>query len=54
MKTYLYYWDRTHLHADDDLQNYYFEEVDECGNLYKISNSFDSFLKFVLDCTEFE
>jgi hypothetical protein len=45
----IYYWDRTHLHAEDDIQNYYFEEVDECGNLYKLSDSFDDFLKTIIE-----
>ncbi|EQB98841.1 SMI1/KNR4 family protein [Photorhabdus temperata] len=48
----VYYWDRTHLHADDDLQNYHFKEINECGNLYKVSNSFDDFFKSILEFTK--
>ncbi|WP_217276986.1 SMI1/KNR4 family protein [Photorhabdus heterorhabditis] len=48
----VYYWDRTHLHADDDLQKYHFKEINECRNLYKVSNSFDDFLKSILEFTK--
>ncbi|WP_445375111.1 SMI1/KNR4 family protein [Photorhabdus tasmaniensis] len=50
----VYYWDRTHLHAEDDAQDYDFEEVDECGHLYKISDSFGSFLKCIIENTKIE
>lgn len=45
----VYYWDRTHLHSDDSKQNYFFEEVNECGNLYRVADSFDSFFKIIYD-----
>jgi len=48
----VYYWDRTHLHADDEVQNYHFKEVNECGNLYTVSNSFNDFLKLILKFTK--
>lgn len=41
----LYYWDKTHLHAEDDLQEYELAEQNECGNIYKITNSFTEFHK---------
>ncbi|MBD2802107.1 SMI1/KNR4 family protein [Xenorhabdus sp. M] len=50
----IYYWDRTHLHVEDDLQGYHFEEVDECGNLYKVSDSFGDFLKYIIEFTKNE
>ncbi|MDK2355463.1 SMI1/KNR4 family protein [Enterobacter hormaechei] len=43
----VYYWDRTHLHADDDIQYFEFAEQNECGNIYKITNSFTEFHKII-------
>ncbi|CAI2531880.1 SMI1 / KNR4 family [Serratia ficaria] len=40
----VYYWDRTHLHADDDIQGFSIPEVNACGNLYKVHDDFSSFL----------
>ncbi|TDB58201.1 SMI1/KNR4 family protein [Photorhabdus khanii] len=48
----VYYWDRTHLHVEDDVQDIAFSEVDECGNLYKVSHSFEEFFKQILSQTE--
>ncbi|EOT8214736.1 SMI1/KNR4 family protein [Escherichia albertii] len=48
----VYYWDRTHLHADDTLQEYAIAEVNECGNLYKVSDSFDNFFSIIKKLTE--
>ncbi|WP_211463043.1 SMI1/KNR4 family protein [Collimonas silvisoli] len=38
------YWDRTHLHEPDDSHQADFAEVDDCGDLYVVSNSFLDFL----------
>ncbi|AMP16084.1 SMI1/KNR4 family protein [Collimonas pratensis] len=38
------YWDRTHLHEPDDGYQADFPEVDDCGDLYVISDSFSDFL----------
>ncbi|WP_445375114.1 SMI1/KNR4 family protein [Photorhabdus tasmaniensis] len=48
----VYYWDRTHLHIEDEIQDIAFNETDECGNLYKISHSFEAFFKQLLSQTE--
>ncbi|MBD2827019.1 SMI1/KNR4 family protein [Xenorhabdus szentirmaii] len=48
----VYYWDRTHLHAEDELQEYTIEEVEECGNLYKVSDSFGDFFKAIFKFSE--
>ncbi|MBD2782869.1 SMI1/KNR4 family protein [Xenorhabdus szentirmaii] len=48
----IYYWDRTHLHVEDDVQDIAINEVDECGNLYRISDSFETFFKQLLSQTE--
>ena len=38
------YWDRTHLHEPDVGYQADFPEVDDCGDLYVISDSFSDFL----------
>ncbi|MDN0087391.1 SMI1/KNR4 family protein [Yersinia nurmii] len=39
----VYYWDRTHLHSEYDMQKISIQEVDECGSLYKIHHEFSDF-----------
>ena len=45
----VYYWDRTHLHAEDDIQEFEIAEQNECGNIYKITNSFTEFYKKICE-----
>lgn len=45
----VYYWDRTHLHAEDDIQAFELAEQNECGNIYKISNDFTAFYERIFD-----
>ena len=40
----VYYWDRAHIHFDC---NFDFKEVNEEGNIYILSNSFDDFLSLI-------
>jgi len=40
----IYYWDRTHLHIEDEIQDFSIPEVNDSGNLYKIHNEFSEFL----------
>lgn len=44
-----YYWDRTHLHAEDDIQEFENAEKNECGNIYKITNGFTEFYEIICD-----
>ncbi|ELY3545521.1 SMI1/KNR4 family protein [Cronobacter turicensis] len=43
----IFYWDRTHLHAEDTLQDYEIPEQDECGNLYRLSDTFTAFFEMI-------
>ena len=43
----VYYWDRTHLHAEDDIQEFEIAEQNQCGIIYKITNSFTEFHKII-------
>ncbi|MBY6292142.1 SMI1/KNR4 family protein [Enterobacter bugandensis] len=45
----VYYWDRTHLHAEDYIQKFEFSEKNECGNIYRISNDFNDFYERICD-----
>lgn len=45
----VYYWDRTHLHAEDDIQKFDIAEKNECGNIFKISNSFTEFYERICE-----
>ncbi|HCT7900780.1 TPA: SMI1/KNR4 family protein [Enterobacter cloacae] len=45
----VYYWDRTHLHAEDDTQEFEIDEKNECGNIYKITNTFTEFYKKICE-----
>ena len=45
----VYYWDRTHLHAEDDIQKFDIAEKNECGNIYRISNDFTDFYERICD-----
>jgi hypothetical protein len=45
----VYYWDRTHLHAEDDIQLFETPEQNGCGNIYKITNSFTEFYKEICE-----
>ncbi|MBE0340571.1 SMI1/KNR4 family protein [Paenibacillus sp. 28ISP30-2] len=46
---YVYYWDRTHLHAYDDKLHYDIAEQDECGHLYLVAMDFITFLNRVIE-----
>ncbi|MDQ0048826.1 hypothetical protein J2T18_003126 [Paenibacillus polymyxa] len=46
---YVYYWDRTHLHAYDDKLNYDIAEQDECGHLYLVATDFATFFNQVIE-----
>ncbi|WP_413796606.1 SMI1/KNR4 family protein [Kosakonia cowanii] len=52
----VYYWDRTHLHAEDDIQQFDIAEQQEGGNLYKVAADFTTFYQMVLQnaCTQGE
>ena len=43
----IFYWDRTHLHAEDEIQDFEISEYKECGNIYKICDSFALFFESV-------
>ncbi|MGY5956775.1 SMI1/KNR4 family protein [Kosakonia sp. BK9b] len=43
----VYYWDRTHLHAEDAIQAFAIPEQDECGNLYKLTPDFAAFYDLI-------
>ncbi|ELY4323523.1 SMI1/KNR4 family protein [Cronobacter turicensis] len=43
----IFYWDRTHLHAEDTLQQFEIPEQDECGNLYRLSDTFTAFFEMI-------
>ncbi|MGG7521260.1 SMI1/KNR4 family protein [bacterium BS0013] len=45
----VYYWDRTHLHVEDDIKKFEIAEENECGNIYKISNGFTEFYERICD-----
>ncbi|MBB5018572.1 hypothetical protein HNQ59_001861 [Chitinivorax tropicus] len=45
----VYYWDRTHLHAEDENLKYDIAEVGECGHLYLVSNTFNDFCNLISD-----
>lgn len=47
----VYYWDRTHLHAHDDCQQFSIAEINECGNLYKIYHDFSEFFATLIQKT---
>ena len=47
----VYYWDRTHLHAEDEKQLFDIHEKNESGNLYKIHNEFKDFFREILKNT---
>ncbi|QNR67212.1 hypothetical protein IAQ67_26225 [Paenibacillus peoriae] len=46
---YVYYWDRTHLHAYDDKLNHDIAEQDECGHLYLVATDFTTFFNQVIE-----
>ncbi|SDP19024.1 SMI1 / KNR4 family (SUKH-1) [Pseudomonas congelans] len=39
----VYYWDRTHLHASDELKSPCIAEINECGNLFFMASDFFQF-----------
>ncbi|AYH03384.1 SMI1/KNR4 family protein [Pectobacterium parmentieri] len=41
----VYYWDRTHIHFDN---NFDYQETNEEGNIYKLSDSFYKFYDFIM------
>ena len=47
----VFYWDRTHLHSEDDIQNFAIPEKNDCGNIYKVADSFSSFYALVSQTT---
>jgi len=47
----VYYWDRTHLHSEDDIQAFAIPEKNDSGNIYKITDDFSSFYNFVSQTT---
>lgn len=47
----IFYWDRTHLHAEDILQQFEIPEQNECGNLYRLNDTFTQFYQSVIDNT---
>lgn len=47
----VYYWDRTHLHSEDDIQNFSISEKNDSGNIYKITDDFSSFCDLVFETT---
>lgn len=47
----VYYWDRTHLHSEGEIQDFTIPEENDCGNIYKITDDFSSFYKLVLQTT---
>lgn len=47
----IFYWDRTHLHVEDDIQNFEIAEHNESGNLYRITNDFSSFFEKIAETT---
>ncbi|EOC1315172.1 SMI1/KNR4 family protein [Cronobacter turicensis] len=47
----LFYWDRTHLHTEDTLQDYEIPEQNECGNLYRLSDTFTAFFEMISEQT---
>lgn len=47
----VYYWDRTHLHSEDDLQNFDIQEEDSSGPLYKFSDGFSEFFEKIVKNT---
>ncbi|MFR0674233.1 SMI1/KNR4 family protein [Enterobacterales bacterium AW_CKDN230030176-1A_HGKHYDSX7] len=44
----VYYWDRTHLHAFDDPNEFDIAEQEESGPLYKVADDVDAFYKLIL------
>lgn len=52
----VYYWDRTHLHAEDDIQQFDIAEQQESGNLYQVAPDFTTFYQMILQhaCTQGE
>lgn len=42
----VYYWDRSHIHFDN---NFDYPESNEEGNIYKLADSFDSFFQIVVE-----
>ena len=44
----VYYWDRTHLHESDKINNFDIAERGDCGNLYKIASCIDEFYDLIL------
>lgn len=47
----MYYWDRTYLHAEDDIQEFEIAEKNECGNIYEITNSFTELYKEICEAS---
>jgi len=47
----VFYWDRTHLHAEDDIQNFEIAEENECGNIYRITDNFSDFYEKISETT---
>lgn len=45
----VYYWDRTHLHAEYDIQKFDIAEQNEFGNIYRISNGFTDFYERICE-----
>ncbi|WP_440091840.1 SMI1/KNR4 family protein [Pseudomonas syringae] len=46
----IYYWDRTHLHDSDVKNRFDIAEINDCGNLFFVSSSFDEFYNLILQC----
>lgn len=47
----IYYWDRTHLHSEDDIQTFEIAGKNDSGNIYKVTDDFSSFYKLVSQTT---
>lgn len=47
----IFYWDRTHLHDEDDIQSFEIAEENESGNLYRVINEFSDFFKKISENT---
>ena len=47
----IFYWDRTHLHAEDTLQDFEIPEQNECRNLYRLSDTFTAFFEMISEQT---
>lgn len=44
----VYYWDRTHLHEGDPINNFDIAEGAGCGNLFLVVGSFEEFYDLIV------